>query len=159
MFESGKVVDVKEKVESICINYLKIMSRCISDSKFKEEFISNPRPYLEEEVGMRIPEKAKIILDPNGRHWPEVRINTGNGTIDFIEHALSVKEDKWQNTGVVESNTITCDKTEQVIKDINANLDDCEVLVILPFFTSDTDLLTEYKFKDDNEPSIVLSSC
>lgn len=161
MFDTGNQnnpTNVRQDLDLICEKYLVLMARCIQDSKFKELFLNDPRPFLENEVGMKIPKNAKIVFDPNGRHWPEVRIISDEVEIDYVEASLSVKEDKYYKTGMVESRTVTRENPEKVTFEIDANPEECKIVVILPFFTSDTDLLAEYKFKN-TEDSILLSCC
>lgn len=151
---------VGDLINRICERYLHVMNCCIQYEGVKEIFEKYPRPFLVDFVGMKIPEDAIIVLDPNGTRWPVARFLNDSGEVEYIEGALSVVENNYLETGKIKSNTVIRDEKSLVVKNIPMKRNQCKKMIItMPYFTSETDLLTEYKFEGAGEPEIVLSSC
>ena len=67
----------EDLINGICERYLHVMNCCIQYEEIKEYFEKDPRPFLVDFVGMKIPEDAIIILDQNGTRWPVARSDQG----------------------------------------------------------------------------------
>ena len=66
----SKAID--EKIKSISVNYLQLMLDCAKDETLREKFLKSPGPYLNERVGMKIPESVKVIPDTKKLQWPVI---------------------------------------------------------------------------------------
>jgi len=147
-------------INRICEKYLHLLGACIKYPEVKDAFENDPRPFLVNFVGMKIPEDAMIVLDPNGTRWPVARFLKSSGEVEYVEGALSVTENNYLESGKIKSKTVKRNKESLVVEDIPMKRKDCDKIIItMPYFTSETDLLTEYKFEGAGEPEIVLSSC
>ena len=75
MMRENDVDRVKTDISGIFVNYLQVLHDCATDKEYRRKFEDNPRPILAE-IGMKIPEDAKIILEPDKRRWPGVFIDS-----------------------------------------------------------------------------------
>jgi hypothetical protein len=150
--------DSDSKEEMLCERYLLLMAACIRNKVYKEKFLADPRKELVETVGMTIPEDAIVILDPNKARWPEVHIITKPGEYVFAEGSYSVTQYNYTKSGL-DNPTITMRSAGEVKLLVDAKSTDAKIVVVIPFFTPSNNLRTEYEFKDETTPSIILSSC
>lgn len=144
--------------EAICERYLLVMAYCIRDRKYKEKFLKDPRKELVDTVGMTIPEDVIVILDPNETRWPALHVLTEPGEYVFAEGSHSVTTYDYTKSGL-DNPTVTLRANGEVKLLVDANSKDSKKIVTVPFFTPSNNLKTEYEFKDDTDPSIILSSC
>lgn len=67
---------IMNEISSLFVRYLEVLKKCAENEDFRLQFEDNPRAILEEEVGMKIPIRAKIKLESDKRRWPAVVINS-----------------------------------------------------------------------------------
>lgn len=144
--------------EMICERYLLLMAACITNPDYKKKFLDDPRKELVETVGMTIPENVTVIMDPNKARWPELHVITEPGEYVFAEGSHSVTQYDYTKTGL-DNPVITLRSDGQVTISVNAKLKESKQIVVLPFFTPSNNLKTEYMFRGEDTPSIILSSC
>ncbi len=144
--------------DAICERYLLVMAACIRDKEYKEKFLEDPRTELVETVGMTIPEDVIVILDPNKTRWPALHVITEPGEYVFTEGPHSVTQYDYTESGL-DNPTITMRANGEVKLFVDAKTTESKKIVTVPFFTPANNLKTEYEFKDDKDPSIILSTC
>ncbi len=150
----------KFKLQKVCERYMLLMASCIANDAVREFFESDPRPLLEDFVGMKIPADAIVKLDPFGTRWPIANFHKENEEVQYIEGPLSITESVYEQSGTLKNKVSERETAGQINVDIPFERDECDTMVIvMPYFTMETDLLTEYKFKNAPEAEIILSSC
>ena len=164
--ELNQVLDVlkeahpKYELQKVCERYMLLMATCIAREDIKEFFESDPRPLLEDFVGMKIPADAIVKLDPYGPRWPIANFHKDKEDIMYVEGPLSITESVYEKSGKLQQKVSERDDPGVIKIDIPFERDECDSMVIvLPYFTMETDLLTEYKFKNAPEAEILLSTC
>lgn len=150
----SKAID--KKIKDICLGYIKLMYDCAAYEKIREDFIARPHYYLNEHVGMVIPENVKIILDAKRNRWPVVYVKEPNGDkIVFKEGFMGVNIKADLEWGKIQEDFEFAKQGEVDVKIDNA-LKDCETVVVMPVFDAQSDMLGVYKFSDGAE--VVLTS-
>lgn len=138
--------------------YMELMVELMKDEEKKKKFEEcgpEAREMLRN-VGMIVPEHAIIRLDKDQRRWAGAHIWTGTEEIDFTESALSVTVNVDSSSEHIEKD-VKLDKPGEVDFTIPKNFDECGVMVILPYFDKNTDIITDINFSDDKE--ILLTGC
>ena len=153
-----------EKLVKITERYMMLMAHCISDSEFREEFERSPREALVDFVGMKIPEDATIVLDPYGPRWPIASFlketEEEKVEVTYTEGPLSITENIYDISGVLKRQVGERKTDGGMGMSIPIKRDECgKMVVVMPYFTFETDLLTEYKFEGSSEAELILSSC
>lgn len=66
------MANVSEQIKAICVNYAAFMIECSMNEQLKEAFKKDPKPYLNNQIGMRIPydDNVKVVLDDKRWRWP-----------------------------------------------------------------------------------------
>ena len=164
--ELNQVLDVlKEahpqyKLQKVCERYMLLMATCIANEDIRNFFETDPRSLLENFVGMKIPADAIVKLDPYGTRWPIANFHKDKEEIMYVEGPLSITESVFEHSGKLQQKVSERDNPGLIQVDIPFDRNECDSMVIvLPYFTMETDLLTEYKFKGESEAEIILSSC
>lgn len=152
--KESKAID--EKIRLICVNYWQLMIDCANDESKREDFMENPRPFLNK-VGMTIPDGVKILLDNVNPGWPTIYIKTTDEKIMVGEGKLGVHIIDELKSGQKIDERMKLTEQAEVDVNVNEELKNCDVVVKLPFMDAKVDLLGEFKFSDDSE--IILSSC
>ena len=147
---------VDKSIQSIYANYLQLMVNCTKDEKLREDFIKNPRPFLNE-VGMTIPNSAKILLDDEDLDRPKVYIKTKDGKIKIQEQRLGLQLNYESARDGEQNESIVLKNQAEIKISVQEELKHCDVVVTLPFLNSKVDMLGEVKFSDNSE--IILSGC
>jgi hypothetical protein len=79
---------VKEEIKSICVNYMAFTVECAMNPRLKQAFQANPKPYLNDQVGMKIPydDNVMVVLDDARWRWPImlVKAKTASGQECFV---------------------------------------------------------------------------
>jgi|GEM_PF-4486581 len=146
--------EINGKIRNICANYWQLMVDCAKDEALRADFIKSPHPYLKE-VGMVVPEGAKVLLDSENAEWPVVFIKTKDGKIQVQEQKLGVNLTHTPNSGKEQNENILLKSQGEVEIKVQQALKDCDVVVKLPFLDAQMDMLNEVKFADGAE--IILS--
>lgn len=171
-------------INAIVIDYLAFLLLCNLDKETKDEVEKEPRKLLGYIPDLKIPGYVSIELDPNDRKWPtavfEKSLSEKKSTKDneekpeqyeyqeFYESANEVKSSycKGGKLSPAELHSSKPKLDDPDINDkrckvkVNMKKEDCmRTIIKLPFFSPETDLLTEYKFQDQEECEIVLTTC
>ena len=150
----------KSDMQKVCERYMLLMASCIANDAVREFFESDPRPLLESFVGMKIPADAIVKLDPYETRWPVASFHKKNGEVQYVEAPLSITESVFEQSGKLKNKVSEREVAGQINIDMPLERGECDTMVIvMPYFTMETDLLTEYKFKNAPEAEIILSSC
>ena len=83
---------VSEKIKSICVNYVAFTIECAMNKDLKEKFKADPKPYLNDQVGMKIPydDNVKVVLDESRWRWPIALVKSDEGEFVIEEGRLEV---------------------------------------------------------------------
>lgn len=153
-------VPAGEIINGIVERYLHLLGECVRNRPLREAFEDDPRFFLVNFVRMRIPEDAMVQLDPHGTRWPVARFLKDDGEVEYTEGSLSVLESKFFESGMSDVKLEMRDEKCRVTENVPMTRDDCnQIIITMPYFTAETDLLTEYQFEGAEEAEIVLSSC
>ncbi len=157
VMEVEKSETIDERIRSMCVNYMKLMVECMEDDTVREDFLSNPHPYLNDKVGMKIPNNVGVMFDENLARWPSIYINTPDGDKVAIKESslgLEVVSDLISGTKIDESWKLA--ERAKIDVKLHTSLEKSDAVVVLPFIDPRVDILGEYKFNDGSE--IILSS-
>lgn len=138
--------------------YMELMVELMKDDEKRKKFEAcgaETRQMLET-AGMKVPENAIIRLDRSQRRWPGAQIWTGTEAYDFSEGALSLHVHVDSAKENLEKE-FKLDKPGEVKFNVPKKFDECGVLVILPYFDKNTDVITDINFDDNRE--ILLTGC
>jgi hypothetical protein len=151
---------VDEKIRSIYVNYMKLMLEAATDEALKQElFTSNEKRlyYLNNEVGMVIPDGVQVVLQTGDLHSPQIFVKNDEGAFFIEEGSAPFSITEKLKDGEVVTDTMTVTTAEEIDLTIHEAFADSKVVLKMPFLDPATDLtLFELKF-DDKE--IVLSTC
>ena len=151
---------IDEKIRSIYVNYMQLMLDAANNETLKNElFSSNERRlyYLNEKVGMTIPEGVHVLLQTSGLHQPRIYIQDDKDQIWIDEGSEPLKIVERLNNGETVTDLMAVTTPEEVDMDIHEAFSSSNVVLKLPFLDPTKDLtLFELKY-DDRE--IVLSTC
>ncbi len=148
--------NAQDKIKAISVNYLQLLIDCANDEAVKQDFLNNRHHYLNEKVGMRIPESVAIELDYEHKRHPEIYVKAENGTVFVGEGNLAIEVINELASGEKIANNLKMKEQAEVEVRIDRALQKSRVVVNLPFFDVKNDLLGVVKFNDDSE--IVLST-
>ena len=156
----SKPKGIDEEIRSIYVNYMQLMLDAANDSTLREElFNSNERRlyYLNEKVGMTIPEGVEVMLQTSGLNQPKVYIKDDQEQIWIDEGSEPLKIVERLNNGETVTDLMTITTPEEVDMTIHEAFNKSNIVLKLPFLDPNKDLtLFELKY-DDRE--IVLSTC
>jgi len=147
---------VNEEIRSICVNYMRLMADCMENNSVKDDFLKNPHPYLNDKVGMKIPENIPVMFSENLSRWPAIYIKTPEGDNIAVKEAnlgVSVLADMASGAKLDETWKVT--EPARIDMRINVSLEKSQAVIVLPFMDPGADVLGEYKFSDGAE--VVLS--
>ena len=130
---------------------------CAKDETTREKFFENPHYYLNEKVGMKIPEEVQVLLDAQKLTWPEIYIKIEDEKIYVGEGRLAIEviDELTSGSKIDEKTKLTEQAEVDVI--VHEALKNSQVVVKLPFYDARSDVLGEVKFADDTE--IILTTC
>ncbi len=152
--------EINEKIKAIVSSYMQLMADCSKDDSIRKNFEEEPIPFLRK-TGMIIPEGVHIYLNKDHGRWAKIYITSGNEEIKIIEDSLSVdviEKIKNSDNSITETeHKVTVSKPSEIDTIINEKLKDSTVVIEMPYFTFETDVLTEVKFSDNHE--ITLTAC
>ncbi len=146
----SKAID--ETIKSIYLNYMQLMIDCANDETVKEDFLNNTHYYLNEKVGMKIPDSVQIELDYDKLQWAEVYIKTEEGKIFVGEGKLALSvvadltsEDKINELSKSERRVELKEQANVEVK-IDEALKKSKVVVRLPFFDTHKSISAGFYF-------------
>jgi len=155
-----KTAHVDEEIKQIYINYMQMMIDAAKDPKLMEELFSNNElrvKYLNEKVGMKVPEGTKIIFKTKNIKTVKVYVKSENGSMYMEEGPNSLKIFEKLNSGEMDTETLTLTSPKEVDVEVHESFKECNVVAMLPFLDPSRDLmLFELKFEDQE---IVFTTC
>jgi hypothetical protein len=151
---------VDEEIRNIYINYMQMMLDAAKDPQLMDKLFNDNDfrvKYLNEKVGMKVPEGTTIIFKTENMRSVQVFIKDEAGVM-YIEEGLSnLKVIERLQSGEVEKEKLQLAKATEVDVDVKEAFEECTVVALLPFWDPKSDLiLFELKF-DDTE--IVFTTC
>lgn len=151
---------IDEKIRKIYVNYMKLMLEAATNEDLKEElFTSNKKRlhYLNNEVGMKIPDGVHVIFQTGDLHSPKIYVKGEEGEFWIREGSAPFSIVEKLSNGETVTDTMWVAKAEEIDLGIHESFKEAKIVLKLPFLDPTKDLtLFELKF-DDKE--IVLSTC
>lgn len=151
---------IDEEIRTIYVNYMQLMLDAAKDDTLREElFTSNEKRlyYLNEKVGMTIPDGVTVILGTGDIHVPKIYIKDKNEQIWIDEGSSPFKIIEQLKNGKTVTHKMNITKPEEIDMEIHEKLKESEVVLQLPFLDPAKDLtLFELKYEDKE---IVLTTC
>lgn len=159
-------------MREIWVNYMQFIVQCANDKDLKTDFLQNPRPHLAQ-VGMKIPESVEVVIDTQGPRAPAVYIKTEEEEVVVVEQegALIVLKELPFEKPIKEIITSLDVKTREfqlksakadtraiaVCVEVEEKLEECEVVMRLPFLDAEKDIFGEVRFGDGEE--LLMTCC
>lgn len=164
---------VKGHISDIFVQYLGVLQKCATDKEYRRQFEDNPRPILAD-IGMKIPQDAKIVLESDKRRWPGVFIDSINAEkterLEIQEGPLKIdrmtryntQEDNAGANGeqikIIEKKETTSYFKPQIIEvETGKTWDENRVAVVIPYFDVEKELYA--KIKIENEEVVLTAAC
>lgn len=159
---------LSRKIDDICQNYLILNAICIIPV-IERIVKAYPLKFLNDFVGLKIPEdynekKTTVVFDEIGEtRWPGVYVlpkfekEEGARQYSFKEAPSKVIEDYFSNKDSFHK-VINRPGTGRLVINVPEDKNNCQKIIVLPWFSTSTELLTEYHFADDKEPAIILTT-
>ena len=151
------VSEMDGAIKATCINYMELMLDCGKDRHKRDNFLENPRPFLDY-AGMDIPEEVPILLEV-GLNFPTLYISAGEGKVRSYEGKRSIKAIRELRNPEGDSGEARMKEISEIEPEAAAKLGEpgVDAVVVMPFFDLYSDMLGAVKFQDGAE--IILSSC
>lgn len=155
-----KLMGTSDDVKKVMEKYLIVMARCIYDDAFRKEFENDPHDILNNYVGMKVPKDVPVILDQYEHKSPCLLVRTETSQFQYVEGPLQVVKTEYEHSGNMKKPVVYSRQESGAITiKVPVEMKDCKAMVILPYLSSETDLLTTYSFGDAKPTEIVLSCC
>jgi hypothetical protein len=150
---------IKEKIRSIYLNYMQLMIDCSKYETLKAQLMTSNEKrlfYLNEVVGMTIPEGVEVILEEKS-NGPRIYIKAENGNIHIHEGSASLEIMEKLNNDETVKEKMRVATAEEVDVNLHQVFKNSNIVLKLPLIDPAQDLmLFELKYGDSE---IVFTTC
>jgi len=156
----SKPEGLDQKIRNIFVNYLQLMVDAARDQNLWDElFSSNERRiyYLNEKVGMTIPDDVTVVFDTESFHVPQLYIKDKDGIIWISEGSEPFKVIEKLHNGEEVTQMMEITEPTKINMTIHEKFKERNIVLNMTFFDPSRDT-TLFSLKYDDK-EIVLTTC
>lgn len=164
-----EIIRGRQQEATIIQRYSIMMAECAAKDEYRKAYEKWPRQILQICMPeLNIPDDAEVKLDPYHSRWPVMILSDKEGNkkkIEFREGPMSVTKRVLLDSDAPNKHIITNELVTESEEDgkIEVRVDtgmkkDCHKLIIMPYFSQETERISSYKFVDDEEYEVILTS-